>query len=228
MKKTLLFLLLFIFGLSAGFFYGKRIYFSLSSKSNALNIADSVNKLALQTYNDLPIDTSDVVFVGTSITARFPMNEMFGTMHIKNRGISSNCSYHIIGRIGNILNAHPKKIFLEFGINDFCLGIGVDSLFHAYKKVISMSHNLSPGTQIYVQSVFPVSRWGKDHKAEPLIEKFNPILKKYCDSIHTPFIDIFPSLYKQDGLDTSLSVDGTHLNMKGYAVWKNEVAPFIQ
>ena len=228
MKLLVTWGLLFSLSLVFGFLYGKRIYFSLASKANSLTMADSANKVSSQIYNDLPIDSNDVVFVGTSMTARFPLNELFGTIHIKNRGISSNCAYHIAGRIGSLSAAQPRKIFLEFGINDFLLGTEVDSVLRTYRKVVATIRDRSPHTKIYVQSVCPVSRAEKNVKTERLIEKFNPMLKTWCDSAHVFYIDIFPALYKKDGLDEALTVDGIHLNMKGYAVWKSRIDTLVQ
>lgn len=227
-KKILIGGLLFILSLVVGFFYGKRIYFSQISRATRRSLADSANKEAMQIYNGLPIDSNDVVFVGTSMTARFPLNELYGTIRIKNRGIGSNCAYHIEGRIGNIVKAHPRKLFLEFGINDFLLGAGVDSVLHAYKRVITLIRHQSPRTSIYVQSIFPVSGIEENAPIEHMIEEFNPILKGYCDSLQVSYINLFPLFYKKNGLDNSLRVDGIHLNMKGYSIWKSRIDSLVQ
>ena len=216
------------------FLVGKRIYFYYESLKiiakppDYFDFSEKWNKARSSTFNYLPIDSTDVVFVGTSITDQFPLNEMFHTLHIKNRGIGSNYSWQIVKRIEPIIKSHPRKLFLEMGINDLEADISVDSLLTNYKTVIGMIKKESPRTFIYVESIFPVVRTKGYGKCQPFIEKFNPMLKEYCEKAGVTFVNIYPLLYKNDGLDSSLTWDGTHLNMEGYKLWKSGIEALVE
>ena len=216
------------------FLVGKRIYFyekSLEIVPKApgyFDFSEKWNKARSSTFNYLPIDSTDVVFVGTSITDQFPINEMFHTLRIKNRGIGSNYSWQIVNRIEPIVQSHPRKLFLEMGINDLEADITVDSLLANYKTVVGIIKKESPRTVIYIQSIFPVVRTKGYGKCQPFIEKINPILKEYCEKSGINFVNIYPLLFKNDGLDSTLTWDGTHLNFEGYKLWKNGIDDLVE
>ncbi len=68
-------------------------------------------------YTGLPIAKTDVLFIGDSMTDLYPLNEMFSTLHIKNRGISGSASADVLKSVRgfNI----PNTVFNLVGINDF-------------------------------------------------------------------------------------------------------------
>jgi len=173
-------------------------------------------------YNTLSIDTGDVVFVGTSLTEGFPVAEVFHSANFKNRGIGGNQTKHILGRIREITQGKPGKIFLDAGVNDIISGVPIDTLFAPYQEIVHIIRNESPRTHLYVQSVFPVGAAHKD--SEPLVEAFNARLRSYCAQNNIDFIDIFPLLVKNGLLDKTCTFDDLHLNGKGYEIWKNAIS----
>lgn len=207
----------------------KKIYYShKSSNKGEMSYADSWNRGRTLVFEDLPSDTADIVFVGDSQTEKFPLNEMIRNDHVKNRGIGFNTSAHILGRIDNILLGQPHKLFLQMGINDFENGISSDSLFKNYIAVIHRVRKLSPTTTLFIESIFPLSHYTEQgRKWEDTVERFNSRLKALCRQEQVQFIDIFTGLYKNNGIDTTLSWDGLHLNGDGYVIWAKKVEPYI-
>lgn len=212
-----IFLLLFLF------FVGKRFYFAHSGgpTPNPQNYFDVWNQSRNSVLSLLPIDSTDVVFVGNSLTEGFPVEEMFHSTHVKNRGIGGNQSYHVLGRITTIARGHPRKLFLDIGTNDIRAKVPLDTLWSHYKAIISIIRQESPRTAVYVQSVFPVGRLYKEFA--PTIDSFNIQLRAYCQQERLPYIDVFSLMLDRGLLDSTLTLDGLHLNGKGYEIWRTAI-----
>lgn len=203
-------------------FFLKRAYFAAPHPTAGLSYADILNYGRSATLNPLPMDSTDIVFIGDSQTEKFPVSEMF--THVKNRGIGQNTSAHIIGRIDPIIKAHPKKIFLQMGLNDFAFGVSVDSLLKNYGIILGKIREGSPKTEIYVTSIMPVASYSSDFRYEPDIIAANKQLRT-LPGIH--FIDLFPLMLSGESLDSTLTWDGGHLNYKGYMIWKKAVDSLV-
>lgn len=210
------------------FFVAKRYYYSYGAgavPAEQKNTSyDQWNYSRTSLLNTLPLDTTDIIFIGNSLTEGFPVTELFGK-HVKNRGISGNATWHLLGRIEKIAVGQPKKIFIEIGVNDFNFGSSVDSAFDNYRAIISIIRNVSPRTRIYVQSLTPTGM--KYKKILDSIITLNERLRTYCIEQAIAYIDLYTPLAKESQLDSAYTEDGIHLNGKGYAVWGNQVKRFI-
>lgn len=208
------------------FFVGKRYYYSHSgSSSKTSSLIDAWNDSRNSELKTLPIDSTDIVFVGNSITEGFPVNEVFRSIHVKNRGIGFNQSKHILGRIDAILTGKPKKLFLAVGINDLLQSVPVDTLFRNYRQIIRKIETGSPRTKLFVQSIFPV---GKTYESlNPIIVAFNLRLKHYCDSLAIPFLDIHSRLASHGRLEPPYTMDDVHLTGAGYDIWKKAIDSLV-
>ena len=59
----------------------------------------------------LPVDSTDVVFVGNSITNMHEWWEAFGSMqNVKNRGVSGAVTHEALANIRAVANGKPKKL----------------------------------------------------------------------------------------------------------------------
>lgn len=227
LKKALLFSLLFNISLIL-FLAGKRIYYSyLTHKPVILSVSYEPYIAAhLHVQNLLPIDSNDVVFVGTSLTTDFPVSEMFGSLHFKNRGIGFSTLTHIYNRIHTIAAAKPKKIFLEGGINDINNNISADSVFAWYKKTIKKIQDISPATEIIVQSTPPVGM--QKTPLMPEVIKLNRLLEVYCRAQQIRFADISTALETNGALDSTYTYDGIHLTAPAYQHWKAAIEMYAR
>lgn len=226
--KRLLIISLCLHAITLVAFVGKRIYFSSgpSDKHPQIEWADRYNIMRSDVQGSLAVDSGDILFVGNSLTEGFPVSEMFPGLPVKNRGISSNRTSHVLGRIRRIAEAKPAKIFIEIGTNDIQAGVFIDSIIKNYQGIIRYIKSTSPNTGIYALSVFPVSMqygWAND-----TIRSFNTTLQGLCDYEGINYLDIFSGLEKQGMLDSAFTSDGIHLNRKGYNVWMDRVKPFLQ
>lgn len=69
-------------------------------------------------FEVLPVYSSDIVFLGNSITDGCEWAELFNNRHVKNRGISGDRSGWLLDRLDPIVGGHPKKSVSDVGVND--------------------------------------------------------------------------------------------------------------
>jgi lysophospholipase L1-like esterase len=211
------------------FFVGKRVYYYATGLQIFRNDA-KIEKLAnikyekdqVNLFRAMPHDTSDIVFVGTSLTSSFLWDEMFTNSHIKNRGIKGNTMIDIINRLSEITDGKPRKIFIEAGVND----IGTDSIntiLNHLIKIITTIKLKTPRTKIYVQSVLPFGI-----TFTPKIEAYNLKVMQYCTANSITFINTYSYFLGDKSLKKELTIDGTHLNDKGYFIWCKILSPYLK
>jgi lysophospholipase L1-like esterase len=206
---------------------GKRIYYKYYNKPTAYAYTQEDYMTATAKIQaELPIDTNDIVFVGNSLTSNFPVYELFGSLKVKNRGIGSNQTTHILERIPRIASYHPKTILIEAGINDFNIKRSVAETFSNYQKIVDTIRATSPRTEIIIQSTLPTCR--ESLPLMPMVDSLNGILKQYCEKEKMLFLDVAPVLSKNNCLDSTLTWDGIHLNLEGYRKWLALVKPLIK
>lgn len=223
MKKALIISLSINLIIISGF-VGKKIYNRFAHTGNNA-YADSVNTAKNDILGRLPISPGDIVFVGNSITERFPMNEMFGSVKVKNRGIGSNSTAHVLNRIGPIARAKPSKIFIEVGINDLAFKVPLQTILANFKSIVDTIRAYSPSTGIYIQSILPTT--GPDHYLMPEIIDLNDELKSICEEMYVTLIDTYTPFVADRQMDTALTTDGTHLNYQGYKKYVDVLNAYV-
>lgn len=221
-KKNLLRISLFLNISVAFYFVTKHLYYSKKWKPNELEVAHNLQKIKY--FDSLPISNTDVVLLGNSLTASFPV-ELLNSANIKNRGIHGNTCKDLIGRLNPIVAAKPKKIILEIGINDLLNGATPEDLFIDYKVLIEKIKEKSPITRLYVTSLFPVTL--NSDKKNSSVLKINKLLYDYCEISKVDFIDIYQAFSKNNSLDLIYTNDGIHLNLLGYKKWANKLIQIL-
>lgn len=108
-------------------------------------------------FEELPVTSSDIIFLGNSITNGGEWAELFDNPHVKNRGISGDVCMGVYDRLDAILKGSPAKIFLLIGINDVDRGASADTIVERIGMIVDKIRKDSPSTKIYLQSVLPVS-----------------------------------------------------------------------
>lgn len=202
------------------FLIGKRYYYSHQS---VLQIPDYTG-VRKSIFSNLTIDTSDIVFVGNSLTEAFMVSEFFGP-RCKNRGINGNKLSDILNRINLIAQRRPMKIFLEGGINDISNGQSPDYIANNYTVLIETIKKISPHTTLYIQSVLPT---GKEYNQKEKVIAVNELLKSICKDCGITFIDLYSSFERSGYIIDSLTYDGVHLTGAGYTKWVDKIRPYIK
>ena len=177
-------------------------------------------------FETLPIESTDIVFLGNSITEYCNWSELFGMSNIKNRGIGGDIIKGVINRIDQVVDAQPKKIFLMIGVNDLELGNSVEEILISYEALVQIIVQKSPSTQLYIQSTLPTR--GYPNRKNSDIIKINAGIEAIATKYNSTYIHLFDLFKAQDGkLKTELTYDGLHINGDGYLIWKDAIIDYV-
>jgi hypothetical protein len=179
------------------FIAGRRIYYANLPVKNDLELRISERVRTLKT---IPVGKEDTVFIGNSLIAELPTRN-------KNFGIHGARSAHAVELVHYSKNA--RRIYLMIGINDIVNG-SVDTLKANVVKLMGQRN-------IDFQSLLPVGMEYEKHNET--IRDYNQWLKGECSKKGIEFINLHPHFLKDGKLNDELSIDGLHLNVKGYLLW---------
>lgn len=183
-------------------------------------------------FNQLPINSSDIVFLGNSITDGGNFEELFKRQDVKNRGIRSDAIPGVLKRLDQVTKWEPKKIFLLIGINDVSHGLTVDELAKRYENLVDEIQKRSPSTQLYLQSVMPINNTFGVYKSlkgkENVVTQFNERIKEIAGRKGVKYVDLWPVLSDGKGsLKRNFTNDGLHLTGTGYRAWTDFIRPML-
>ena len=174
--------------------------------------------------------SSEIIFLGDSITARKDWNKLFKSDNILNAGISGNTTDDILLRLDPLLDLKPKKIFIMIGINDLSKGRDISYVLNNYKIITNKIKTDSPDTILFIESVLPINKElspiGKIDSQK--IIDLNTSLRSLADEIGATFINLYPNFVSKDNeMDTKYASDGVHPNANGYALLKTLLLPYL-
>ena len=185
-------------------------------------------------FEVLPVLSSDIVFLGNSITDGCEWSELFNNRHVKTRGISADRSGWLLDRLDPIIAGHPKKLFLMIGTNDLAGGASPEQIVADVARLIDRFQAESRWTKIYVQSILPVngeafSKYKGHYEHSHLIVPTNKLLEALCDEKGVTYLDVWGALADHDGrLDKRYTNDGLHLMGEGYVVWRDAIKQHVK
>lgn len=202
--------------------------FSIGAFANKLpdvsNPSHYLHRVGL--FRMMPPSKDSIVFLGDSLTERCDWAELFGNPAIKNRGISTDTTAGVLGRLGDIIAMKPRRIFLMVGINDIIDGRDVTYIAGNYDKILSVLRAALPKTEIYVQSVLPIAH---NREVNDKVAALNSRLVKLAKADRVHYIDLF-RLFKTspDGLGPAFSMDGVHLTGEAYDIWRKGISSYVR
>jgi lysophospholipase L1-like esterase len=216
------------------YFITKHFYYSLgyaeAAKANSATkdsiISMSYNKygyfdIKRSIYHLLPIEKTDVLFLGDSQTETFPLTEMFGSVRFKNRGISGSASADVLKTTNN--TAIPNTTFLLVGTNDIQNHVPKDSTIKNISNLITLLKRKNPDVKIYVESVLPI----QDAEKTKEIKELNAMIEALCKTKSVTFINAFPLFERGGRIAKELTVDGIHLSAKGYRILHDKLNEYV-
>lgn len=177
-----------------------------------------------------PITSSDIVFLGDSLTEAFDLRHYFKDTPVKNRGLSGDTTYQVLYRMEEVLRAKPKKLFLMVGINDLFNGEDEVIIFQNIASIIESFIQQSPATELFVQSILPVNESVilSDENINLLIFSLNEDLMRYCKKLTIRFLDLYGHFLDSQGeMDRKYTYDGVHLTPEGYKLWAELILPRV-
>lgn len=184
---------------------------------------------AFKAYNRY-VKAGGIVFVGDSITQDFNVYEYFQDHQVYNRGIGGDTSLGLLDRLDeSIFDLKPKKVFLQIGTNDLeLLDGGVQAIFNRIKEVVEQIGLFDESIEVYLVSVYPVNpsidkmTVGKRNNQDILA--LNELLSQIEG---VTYINFFDQLVKDGKLNPEYTLEGLHLNQKGYGVLVDGFKPYL-
>lgn len=180
-------------------------------------------------FESLPNTENEIIFLGNSITDNSEWWELFSDTHVKNRGIGGDDTDGILERLDEVTESSPSKIFIMIGTNDLSNGKSVEYIVENYRKIIACIKHSTPDTKIYIQSILPTDDAVHYTRRNADIIRINELLKQIASENGLVYIDLF-TLFRleNDKLNPAYSIDGLHLNGKGYLVWKDAIIKYVK
>ncbi|TZF82532.1 sialate O-acetylesterase [Pedobacter sp. BS3] len=190
-------------------------------------------ELKVEQFKSYRHSTSDIVFLGNSITAGTDWHELLNLPQAKNRGISGDITFGVLERLDEVINGHPAKVFILIGINDISRNIPDDVIINNYQRMVSRIKTGSPKTKIYFQTVLPVNntftQYPNHYNKDEHIAAVNEGLKKIAAKEHITLIDLHSHFLDSEGrLSSEYTREGLHLNAAGYQVWAKVLQPYLK
>lgn len=184
-------------------------------------------------FDALPVDSTDIVFLGNSLTNGCEWHELLQDPRVINRGISGDIAQGLIDRLHSITKGQPDKIFLMVGVNDISHDVAPDSVTRVVERLCDSIASQSPRTRLYLQSMLPINNAFGRYKAiwhkEQDIRDSNRLLHEMADRKGITWIDLYDDFADSDGnLRADLTDDGLHLLGPAYLIWRDRLLPYLQ
>lgn len=185
-------------------------------------------------FENLPVTSKDIIFLGNSLTNGCEWAELFDNRHIKNRGINGDRASWMIERLDPIIAGHPKKVFLMIGTNDLSDGVSPREVVDYIRKIVDRFQTESSWTRIFVQSLLPVNGslcdiYSNHYARGAEIVAVNKMLRALCEEKDVAYLDVYSVMVDAHGnLNPAYTNDGLHLMSDGYMAWKKVLEPYVK
>ncbi len=176
-----------------------------------------------------------IVFLGDSLTQRYPLADFYPNMPIYNRGIDGDTTVGVLKRLDvSVFALQPSIVVLQIGTNDLQVAeLSPEATIENIQIILAKIIEGLPNVKIVLVSLYPVNE-----TPDKLIEKIvvgprnnkdlmwmNAHLKTLDD---VEFIDVYPSLCDATGnLEMRYTKEGLHLSLNGYAQVTKKIKPIL-
>ena len=182
----------------------------------------------MSVFEQLPLGTNDIVFLGDSIFNFGEWQELMDDPRAKNRAISGDDTANILKRLGQVTSGRPAHVVLLIGINNFQGGVPFTQTTNEYAQIVEKLLSASDRTKVWLVPIFPVNpnlyrRWitpgnpnihmPEQSEVESLNRFLEHLTAKDPNRIH--YVPV-PSVLNSSGyLGEDFTLDGLHLNGRG-------------
>lgn len=170
-----------------------------------------------------------VEFFGSSTIRFWNVKKAFADSPVFNRGFggcwSADCNYYA-DRV--VIPYQPRTIIFYAGDNDIAAGQPASEVVNSFKGFVKKVHKALPDTNIVFISIKPSP---SRTKYWPTMVKANAAIKHFAEKTkNVQFADMNTEMFDADGKPRKelFRADMLHLNAKGYAIWNQKIAPYVQ
>lgn len=183
-------------------------------------------------FEQLPVDSTNIVFFGNSLTNGCEWHELLRNPKVINRGISGDIVQGLEDRLEPLVKGKPAKIFVLIGVNDVSHNLTADSIAQSIDSLLAHIQKATPATKIYLQSCLPINQSFGRYKLldgkEQVVRDINTNLEAIACRRGITWINLYPSFADDEGnLRKELTNDGLHLLGPAYLIWRDIVLPYV-
>ena len=165
------------------------------------------------------IGECDVVLLGDSLTAGYPTDTFFkdSGYTVVNRGIGGDRVEWLNERLENSLaGLQPRLLVFLIAGNDVLAGESKEYILEAYNLLIDHAQTLCPNARILIESHYPLGgAWAEKGDTMYALNELEAEMAKAQGCF---FLDVYSYLVKDGEMNMDYSVEGVHLNEKGYEI----------
>lgn len=170
-----------------------------------------------------------IVFVGSSsIRLWKTLAEDFPGLPVVNQGFGGSQladSVNYAERL--VIPYQPRQVVIYAGGNDINAGKSPEVVYGDFVALATKLRAALPRVKIAYIAVAPnPARWQQVEK----VKQVNSMVSAYCRRHRLTFVDVFPLMLGPDGQPKPdiFVADRLHMNAKGYAIWREAVAPHLK
>jgi lysophospholipase L1-like esterase len=146
---------------------------------------------------------------------------------IRDRCIAGETAEGLLDREQNLIDLHPRQLFLWCGINDLTKDRPPSQVAQTYRQIIDRLKSGSPQTRIVVVALLPLGK-PSTTAMNPIIGELNARLKTMASGEGVGFVDVGSAAQDATGqLDSSLAPDGIHPMGLGCVRLESRLAPLL-
>lgn len=177
-----------------------------------------------------------IVLLGSSHIEWFDAPRFLPGRRFINRGIASDrlglTGGGILERLAvSVFDLRPAQVIFESGAND--LGElwrhgtpTLPEICAGYERIVAAIRGRLPAVPLLIVNVLPTR--GRFAGLNPLVRELNPHIARIAAAHGCPHLDFHRAVADPAGaLRAELTVDGLHLNERGYALWAAALEPFL-
>ncbi|WP_158453569.1 GDSL-type esterase/lipase family protein [Rhodopirellula europaea] len=173
---------------------------------------------------EAPVGTS--IILGDSLIEQFP-DSLLGFDDYMNWGIGGEFTSTLLGRLAPLGRLSPDYVMLMVGVNDIVANESPAAVRSNYSEIIKVIRRDCPDTELLVCSCLPtsfVSGWlAENDRTNQEVRGLNAFLQQRCTEPGTRFVNVYPLLESDGQLASEFTIDGIHLNERGYRLWARKV-----
>lgn len=175
---------------------------------------------------------SELVFIGDSITARWPaelLQEAFGAFRPVNLGIGGDWLQNVRWRVENgvLHKVHPKALVLLIGTNNISAKLTPDEIAQGIDSLLKAIQGKVPACDILLLGILPRGESIEDSVNET-IRQTNAKLASLADNKRVFYLDVGNKLVEPDGsISSEIMPDKLHVAGPGYIRWMEAMKPTL-
>ncbi|RAV30561.1 GDSL-type esterase/lipase family protein [Sinomicrobium soli] len=198
---------------------------------DATRFENDIKKFRQQS-DTLDLSGYDAVMVGSSSVRMWKdIDSYFPGFSWLNRGFGGSQMSDVLYYREDLVFRHSfDKIFLYEGDNDIASGKSPGRVKRDFKELLDEIRDRMPETEVYIIGVKPCIQENRAGKRKKYM-KFNRRMERWCnrrEKFH--FIDVWADMLGEDGnpVASFFLKDGIHMTAEGYAIWAENIRPFLK